>query len=153
MRFYISDLERNVRINLYPLYKKPRHGQTLLDTNLHYIKTVSQKLQARGYTLRKASILPVYYPNRILLAIAAAGAACGFVFLLNLLIPLRDKVNYILMVLAVLFGGGGALVAKGALFLQIMAIGCAVTAPTTAILLLLDYWKSMNITKNLGMRE
>lgn len=153
MRFYISDLERNVRINLYPLYKKPRHGQTLLDTNLHYIKTVSQKLQDRGYTLQKASILPVYYPNRILLAIAAAGAACGFVFLLNLLIPQRDKVNYILMALAVLFGGGGALVAKGALFLQVMAIGCAVTAPTAAILLLLDYWKSMNITKRLGYAQ
>lgn len=150
MRFYISDLERNVRINLYPMYKKPRHGQTLLDTNLNYIKTVSQKLQERGYTLQKASILPVYYPNRILLVIACAGAACGFVFLLNLLITLRDTVNYVLMALAIAFGVGGALIAKGALFLQIMAIGCAVAAPTAAILLLLDYYKSMKITKKLG---
>ena len=29
MRFYISDLERNARVNLYPLYKKPLHGMII----------------------------------------------------------------------------------------------------------------------------
>ena len=38
MRFYISDLERNVRVNLYPLYKKPLHGMNLTETNLSYIR-------------------------------------------------------------------------------------------------------------------
>lgn len=150
MRFYISDLERNVRVNLFPMYKKPRYGQSLLDTNLSYISKVTQKLEGRGYHLDRASVLPVYYPNKVLLAIAAAAAACGFLFLLNLLMPLSDRVNYGLMVLAVLFGAGGAWIAKGALFLQMMAVGCAVTAPSAAILVLLDFWRHQNLTKKLG---
>ncbi len=150
MRFYISDLERNVRVNLFPMYKKPRYGQSLLDTNLSYISKVTQKLEGRGYHLDRASVLPVYYPNKVLLAIAAAAAACGFLFLLNLLMPLSDRVNYGLMVLAVLFGAGGAWIAKGALFLQMMAVGCAVTAPSAAILVLLDFWRHQDLTKKLG---
>jgi hypothetical protein len=150
MRFYISDLERNVRVNLFPMYKKPRYGQSLLDTNLSYISKVTQKLEGRGYHLDRASVLPVYYPNKVLLAIAAAAAACGFLFLLNLLVPLSDRLNYGLMVLAVLFGAGGAWIAKGALFLQMMAVGCAVTAPSAAILVLLDFWRHQDLTKKLG---
>ena len=150
MRFYISDLERNARVNLYPLYKKPLHGMNLTQTNLSYVKMVSQKLTDRGYTLGRASIMPAYYPNRLLLAITAAAAACGFVFVLNLLLPLTDRKNYILMGLGIVCAVIGAIVAKGALFLQVWAIGCATAAPTAAILLALDHWKKMKITKKLG---
>ena len=150
MRFYISDLERNARVNLYPLYKKPLHGMNLTQTNLSYVKMVSQKLTDRGYTLGRASIMPAYYPNRLLLAITAAAAACGFVFVLNLLLPLTDRKNYILMALGIVCAVIGAIVAKGALFLQVWAIGCATAAPTAAILLALDHWKKMKITKKLG---
>ena len=150
MRYYISDLERNVRVNLYPLYKKPMHGMNLTETNLAYISMVSKKLQNRGYTLGRATVMDTYYPNKILLALIAAAAACGFVFTLNLLLPLSNRLNYILMVLAVIGGIGGAVVAKGALFLQMMAVGCASAAPTAAILLLLDYWKKKKITRKLS---
>ena len=150
MRYYISDLERNVRVNLYPLYKKPMHGMNLTETNLAYISMVSKKLQDRGYTLGRATVMDTYYPNKILLALIAAAAACGFVFTLNLLLPLSNRLNYILMVLAVIGGIGGAVVAKGALFLQMMAVGCASAAPTAAILLLLDYWKKKKITRKLS---
>ena len=150
MRFYISDLERNARVNLYPLYKKPLHVMNLTQTNLSYVKLVSQKLTDRGYTLGRASIMPSYYPNRLLLAITAAAAACGFVFVLNLLIPLSDRKNYILMALGIVCAVIGAIVAKGALFLQVWAIGCATAAPTAAILLALDHWKKRKITQKLG---
>lgn len=147
MRYYISDLERNVRVNLYPLYKKPLHGMNLTQTNLDYIKQVSDKLGERGYSLGKASVLPVYYPERVLLALTAAAAACGFLFTFNLLVPLADRKNYLLTALACLAGCGGAFLAKGALFLQIMAIGCAVTAPTAAILLLLDWFSRKKLVR------
>ena len=150
MRYYISDLERNVRVNLFPLYKKPLHGLSVTDTNLKYVASVSKKLTDRGYTLGKASILPYYYPSKLLLAIVAAAAACGFLFTLNLLIPIKEKYNYILFVLCVIAGAGGALYAKGALFLQIMAIGCATTAPTASILVLLDWWKKKKLSRKLS---
>lgn len=150
MRYYISDLERNDRVNLFAMYKKPKHGMNLTQTNLDYVKTVSDKLKARGYTLGQATILPPYYPSRVLLAIMAAAAACGFVFVLNLLLPLSNGKNYILMILGIALGILGAAIAKGAFFLQVWAIGCAVAAPTAAILLALDHWKKKKLTKKLS---
>ncbi|MCI1822364.1 MAG: DUF5693 family protein [Megasphaera sp.] len=150
MRYYISDLERNVRINLFALYKKPAHGRSLTDTNLKYISDVSNKLKDRGYHLGKASILPAYYPNKILLAIVAAAAVCGFLLTFNLLFPFADKYNYIFMLIGILAAGGGAVIARGALFLQVMAVGCATATPVASILILLDWWKKKNITKKLG---
>lgn len=152
MRYYISDLERNVRFNLYPLYKKPLHGKNLTETNLDYIHTVSQKLQARGYTLGRASVMPPYYPDRLLLAAVAAAACCGFVLVLNLLVPLADRYNYMLSALGILFGCGGAAIAKGSLFLQVMALGCAVAAPVAAMLIILDYWRQRPIRQKRGYR-
>lgn len=150
MRYYISDLERNVRVNLFALYKKPAHGMSLTDTNLSYISGVSEKLMSRGYHLDRASIMPMYYPNRILLAIVAAASACGFLFTFNLLFPLRDRYNYVLLVLGVALAVIGAFIAKGALFLQIMAVGCATAAPTASILVLLDWWTRKKLTKQLS---
>ena len=149
MRYYISDLERNARVNLYPLYKKPLHGMNLTQTNLSYVKMVSQKLTDRGYTLGKASIMPPYYPNRLLLAITAAAAACGFVFVLNLLIPLSDRKNYILMAIGIVCAVIGAVVAKGACSFSLGYRLCY-AAPTAAILLALDHWKKKKITRKLG---
>lgn len=150
MRFYISDLERNVRINLYPLYKKPIQGMSVTETNLHYITMVSQKLTDRGYVLGRASVMEPYYPNRLLLAIVAAAAACGFVFTLNLFTALSNRVNFALMAFGIIIGAGGAVLVKGALFLQIMAIGCASAAPTAAMLIMLDWWKRRIPTQRCG---
>lgn len=150
MRYYISDLERNCRVNLYPLYKKPMHGMNLTETNFAYIKLVSDKLQERGYTLGQATIMPSYYPQKVLFVMVAIAATWLFIFTLNLLVPLTDKVNYVLMTIGVIFALAGTIIAKGALFLQVMALGCAVTAPTAAVLVLLDYWKRKKITRKLG---
>ena len=86
MRFYISDLERNARVNLYPLYKKPLHGMNLTQTNLSYVKLVSQKLTDRGYTwaglplcrliIRTACSWPLR--QRQPLAASSSSSTCSF---------------------------------------------------------------------------
>ncbi len=150
MRYYISDLERNVRVNLYPLYPNPLHGMDLTETNLDYISKTSQKLRDRGYSLDAASVMERYYPNAVLAAIVAIAAICGFVFTLNLFVPLSERMNYMLAAAAVLVGAGGTICVSGPLFLQVMAVGCAVTAPTAAMLILLDHWKAKPIDAPLG---
>ena len=150
MRYYISDLERNCRVNLFALYKKPRDGMNLTQTNLWYVGQVSQKLEDRGYTLGAASIMAPYYPSRVLLALIAVAAMWGFIFTLNLIVAVPRKLNVFFVVAGTIFALAGAFIAKGALFLQLMAIGCATTAPTAAILLLLDYWKRMKLSHKLS---
>ncbi|WP_441562453.1 DUF5693 family protein [Colibacter massiliensis] len=145
MRFYISDLERNCRVNLYPIYKKPLHGLNRTERTFKYIRDASAKLEERGYAFGKASIMPVYYPSRSLAAIVAAAALCGMLFTLNLILPLRDKINYIFTFIAVVVGSAGYVKIASPLFLQVVAVGIAVCAPVAAILILLDYFRAKEI--------
>lgn len=44
-RFYISDIERNIRMNLFPSFKFPLNGMSLSETNASYIAEVSSRLE------------------------------------------------------------------------------------------------------------
>ncbi len=153
MRFYISDLERNCRVNLYPLYKRPLHGMSRTKRTFDYIGQASAKLLERGYDLKKASIMPVYYPQELLLALVAAAAFCGMLFTLNLIFPLPETVNHVLLAAGIIAGAGGAVMISSPLFLQIVAVGCAVCAPVAAVLLLLDKYSQKKITEVIGYKR
>ena len=140
MRFYISDLERNCRVNLYPVYKRALHGTDRTTRTFAYVGLSSSKLTERGYKLGKASIMDVYYPQRLLSAIISAGALLGILFTLNLIVPLSDRINRLLSFLAVVVGFVGEYTVSGPLFLQVLSIGCAVSAPVAAVLILLDIY-------------
>lgn len=150
MRFYISDLERNCRVNLYPVYKRPLHGTDRTTRTFAYVGLSSSKLTERGYKLGKASIMDVYYPQRLLSAIISVGALLGILFTLNLIVPLSDRVNRILSLLAIIAGFVGEYAVSGPLFLQVLAIGCAVSAPVAAVLILLDIYSKREIKKKLS---
>lgn len=150
MRFYISDLERNCRVNLYPVYKRALHGTDRTTRTFAYVGLSSSKLTERGYKLGKASIMDVYYPQRLLSAIISAGALLGILFTLNLIVPLSDRINRLLSFLAVIVGFVGEYTVSGPLFLQVLAIGCAVSAPVAAVLILLDIYSKREIKKKLS---
>lgn len=150
MRFYISDLERNCRVNLYPVYKRALRGTDRTTRTFAYVGLSSSKLTERGYKLGKASIMDVYYPQRLLSAIISAGALLGILFTLNLIVPLSDRINRLLSFLAVIVGFVGEYTVSGPLFLQVLAIGCAVSAPVAAVLILLDIYSKREIKKKLS---
>ena len=150
MRFYISDLERNCRVNLYPVYKRALRGTDRTARTFAYVGLSSSKLTERGYKLGKASIMDVYYPQRFLSAIISAGALLGILFTLNLIVPLSDRINRLLSFLAVIVGFVGEYTVSGPLFLQVLAIGCAVSAPVAAVLILLDIYSKREIKKKLS---
>ena len=56
-RFYISDIERNIRMNLFPSYKDAQAGMTLSETNASYINDVKDRLIHHGFHIGKASIM------------------------------------------------------------------------------------------------
>ena len=150
MRFYISDLERNCRVNLYPVYKRALRGTDRTTRTFAYVGLSSSKLTERGYKLGKASIMDVYYPQRLLSAIISAGALLGILFTLNLIVPLSDRINLLLSLLSVIVGFVGEYTVSGPLFLQVLAIGCAVSAPVAAVLILLDIYSKREIKKKLS---
>ena len=53
-RFYISDIERNIRMNLFPSYKVPMNGDSLSETNAKYIADVTERLNEHGFRTGRA---------------------------------------------------------------------------------------------------
>ena len=84
-RWATTDHERNIRINLLRTYEKPQDDMTLLETNLKYIRDVSEKLKAQGYTLGKADTFENYYPSKILRVFVVVGVVAACVLYLALI--------------------------------------------------------------------
>ena len=84
-RWVTTDHERNIRVNLLRIYEKPAPEMNLLETNLEYFKSVSDKLKAQGYTLGAAGTFSDYYPNRILRALVIIGTVAACVLYLSLI--------------------------------------------------------------------
>lgn len=86
-RFYVSTIERNVRMNLFPSYKFAANGETLSETNARYIHDVTNRLEKHGFNIGKASVMEPYFPSRILRAASIAGAASLCVVAILLIVP------------------------------------------------------------------
>ena len=55
-RFYISDIERNIRFNLFPMYETGVNNETVLQTTINYIGMTTEKLSTKGYEFGPADI-------------------------------------------------------------------------------------------------
>lgn len=84
-RWSTTDHERNIRINLLRTYEKPAPDLSLLETNMKYIRDVSEKLKSNGYTLGKAGTFENYYPNRILRVLVIIGIVAAAILYLSLI--------------------------------------------------------------------
>lgn len=138
-RFYISDIERNIRMNLFPSYKFAAGGKTLSETNAGYISDVKQRLEEHGFSVGKASIMEPYFPNSIARAIAMAGAAslCALAFVL--IFPAAFKFGYVIEIAVLLLTQGLFWLTHSVLPLQMLALGCAVCTPVVVVSLFLEY--------------
>ncbi|MDY6084289.1 MAG: DUF5693 family protein [Dialister sp.] len=138
-RFYISDIERNIRMNLFPSYKFPSNGETLSETNARYIADVRDRLEDHGFRVGKASVFSPFFPENYLKAIAMIGAASLCVFTLLLVIP--GAARYVWLI------EGAVLLLSQALYwglhetivLQLLALGAAVCVPVAVVTAFLDY--------------
>lgn len=138
-RFYISDIERNIRMNLFPSYKFATDGKTLSETNAAYIADVTSRLENHGFSVGKASVIDAYFPMMPLRALAMAGAVSLVVMTLLLLLPGLSKWIYGIEVLALAAAEGGYWVLHMNLVLQLLALGAAVCTPVIVMTLFLNY--------------
>lgn len=139
-RFYISDIERNIRFNLLPIYEEGSDNKTALESSITYMKSLKEKLEDRGFTFGRASIYPPYTPGPIAVVLTMAGAVALFTFMVNLLLPMRKHrqlvLNFTLLLITVVL----YTVTGGTLITQIWALSTAIAAPVVAIILIMDCW-------------
>lgn len=138
-RFYISDIERNIRMNLFPSFKFPLNGMTLSETNASYIADVSSRLENHGFSVGKASVMEPYFPENALRGLAMAGAISLVVLTLLLLMPSLSKFVWILEIAGLVIAEGLFFVLHSILPLQLLALGAAVCTPVVVVSLFLEY--------------
>ena len=138
-RFYISTIERNIRLNLFPSYKFATGGHTLSETNAAYISDVTNRIENHGFSVGKASVMEAYFPNQIMKSVAIAGAVSMGVWFLILLIPYVGKYVWPIEILAVILFELMFFGVHATLTTQLLALVCAVTTPVIVVTLFIDY--------------
>ena len=138
-RFYISDIERNIRMNLFPSYKFPVDGKTLSETNAMYIANVTSRLEDHGFGVGKASLMESYFPSKVLRSLTIAGALSLIVMTFLILLPGLGKWVYALEVVGLMVTECGYWIFHTNLVLQLLALGAAVCTPVVVMTLFLNY--------------
>ena len=138
-RFYISTIERNIRMNLFPSYKFAANGETLSETNAKYISDVKSRLENHGFKIGKASVMENYFPNKILKAIIALGAVSLITLVLIFLIPYLNPHLWKIEIAAILLTQGLYWCGKELFVLQSLALSAAICTPVIVITLFIKY--------------
>lgn len=138
-RFYISTIERNIRLNLFPSCKFAIGGHTLSETNAAYISDVTNRIENHGFSVGKASVMEAYFPNQIMKSVPIVGAVSMGVWFLILLIPYVGKYVWSIEILAVMLFELMFFCVHATLTTQLLALVCAVATPVIVVTLFIDY--------------
>jgi hypothetical protein len=139
-RFYISDMERNIRFNLFPMFEAGKDNQTALATTLKAIDDASIKLADKGFTFGRGSVYPNYTPSPLLVAITMIGAIALFTLVANMLLPMKWHKQMVLFAFLSFISVIIYMLTSGTLITQLWALSSAVMAPVGAMIYLMDTW-------------
>ena len=144
--FYISDIERNIRYNLFPLYEQGVDNRTALETTLFVAKQVTDKLQARGFTTGQASVYPVYTPNTLLRVLTMTGVISLATLTLGQFVHIRKSYLLGLFALGSIVSIGIYILTTGTKIMSAWALVAAISAPVLAMTMIFDCWSKRNHT-------
>lgn len=144
--FYISDIERNIRYNLFPLYEQGVDNKTALETTLFVAKQVTDKLQARGFTTGQASVYPVYTPNTLLRVLTMTGVISLATLTLGQFVHIRKSYLLVLFALGSIVSIGIYILTTGTKIMSAWALVAAISAPVLAMTMIFDCWSKRNHT-------
>ena len=144
--FYISDIERNIRYNLFPIYEQGVDNKTALETTLFVAKQVTDKLQARGFTTGQASVYPVYTPNTLLRVLTMTGVISLATLTLGQFVHIRKSYLLGLFALGSIVSVGIYILTKGTKIMSAWALVAAISAPVLAMTMIFDCWSKRNHT-------
>lgn len=144
--FYISDIERNIRYNLFPIYEQGVDNKTALETTLFVAKQVTDKLQARGFTTGEASVYPVYFPNTLLRLLTMTGVISLATLTLGQFVHIRKSYLLGLFALGSIVSVGIYILTTGTKIMSVWALVAAISAPVLAMTMIFDCWSKRNHT-------
>lgn len=144
--FYISDIERNIRYNLFPIYEQGVDNKTALETTLFVAKQVTDKVQARGFTTGEASVYPVYFPNTLLRLLTMTGVISLATLTFGQFVYIRKSYLLGLFALGSIVSVGIYILTTGTKIMSAWALVAAISAPVLAMTMIFDCWSKRNHT-------
>ena len=144
--FYISDIERNIRYNLFPIYEQGVDNKTALETTLFVAKQVTDKVQARGFTTGEASVYPVYFPNTLLRLLTMTGVISLATLTFGQFVHIRKSYLLGLFALGSIVSVGIYILTTGTKIMSAWALVAAISAPVLAMTMIFDCWSKRNHT-------
>ncbi len=146
-RYFISDIERNIRLSHFSTYKRPIPGKTLLESDAEYIHLTAEKLKARGFELSKPGIMKEFFPSRILLLLALASVMSIFSLSIHALTGISTKFSaFIGAFTYIVFAGMIFFDISAILARQVGALMAAVFVPVVTMYALMKWWKSLSVS-------
>ena len=142
-RYYISDIERNIRFNLFPLYEDGQNNTTSLQTTINYIAESRDKLAEKGFEFGRGDVYPSYNPNPLLVVVTMVGSIALFVFVLQMLVAMRTHKQLVLFFALSLASIVVYIITSGTMITLLWALSAAVMAPVGAMIMVMDHWKSI----------
>lgn len=84
-RFALTDEERNIRINFLHCFEEAEADKTLYQTNLDYVKAVTDSVKKRDFTLGRAGVFEPYFPAKSLLFMVVLGSISATILYIDFL--------------------------------------------------------------------
>lgn len=139
-RFYISDMERNIRFNLFPMFEMGKDNHTALQTTIDSIADATAKLQAKGFIFGRGDVYPAYNPSPLLVALTMIGSIALFTLVVNTLLPMKWHKQMVLFASLSFLSCLMYILTSGTLITQIWALSAAIMGPVGAMIFLMDLW-------------
>ena len=155
-RWVNTDEERNIRIDLLHIYKRPELGRSLMETNMAYIAAVRDKLQSHGFTLGRAGTFSPFAPSPLLRALIVLGVAAGGVLYLSLVIPALNRRPAWQMALFAVCGTAAAvpvLMGHGGTVRLLAALASANVFPALAVIGQLDCIRAQKTPPSMSLLQ
>ncbi|MCI5836856.1 MAG: DUF5693 family protein [Veillonellaceae bacterium] len=140
-RYFISDIERNIRLNFLASYKRPLPGQTILASDADYIGRTTHKLQERGYETGKPGVMQALPDKPAAQAFVLLGIAGLFGGMLQALTG-RPRPAVGGAVFFAVCGTAALFTPYEVLARQVAALTAAIATPTVTMDLAIAAWRS-----------
>ncbi len=147
-RWALTDEERNIRVNYIRPFMMPVEGQSLLKTNLQYVRDIKASVEGRGYTIGEAAVFNAadgenyapYFPEKLYFLPIALAIIAGMVIYAAQLFGLQSR--YQLGLWAVVSAAAAALLltGRGLLMRQFLALAAASVFPVLSMSVIFAIW-------------
>jgi hypothetical protein len=132
-RYLLGVRERNIRVVYLRPFLHEQDGMSLEKTNIEMVRQIKEGLAARGFKLGRATPVPAFRINPLVIALVSLAVPAIFMLLLEAFGVRRPQIAYVAFALDLLLVVGGYAAHHDLLARKILALAGAIGFATIAV--------------------